>query len=147
MDTMSQLRHNRNIFFTRSESYYQKDKRILSSHKSYHIGRFFSLIGSGVLVFGLLCKFIFSEETKSETPVITISVSTIGGVILLIGICFLAVSVYKSQKSIINADKSDTNATVCTSGQSTVTEIIATPHESVQNNTIDASITINRTND
>ena len=78
---------------------------------------------------------------------ITVSVSAVGGIVLLIGVCFLALSVYKTQKSIINAEKSATNVTIGTSGQPTVTEIIATPHESIANNSIDTSITINRTND
>lgn len=147
---MPQFQQNRNLFFTRSESYYQKDKRILNSHKSYHIGRFFSLMGSGILAFGLLCKFIFNEEIQDKIPVITVSVSSVGGVVLIIGICFLAVTVYKTQIAIFSVNKSVTNTTTGASGEQNVTEIIATPHESIQNdprNGSITSITINRSND
>lgn len=146
-NTINQFAHNRNIFFTRSQSYYQKDKRILSSHKSYHVGRFFSLIGSGVIVIGLLCKFIINEEIKDNVPVVTVSVSIVGLIILLVGICFLAVTVYKTQIAIMATEKEAANRPPVTNGQQNVTEIIATPHETTGNEQKNSAVTINRSID
>ncbi|XP_054167980.1 uncharacterized protein LOC128965335 [Oppia nitens] len=103
---------NRNFFFTRSESRYDKDKRQLSNHRSYHIGRFFSLIGSAIIVCGLFCKFIFTKDIESKIPIITVCVATFGAAVMLVGIGFLAFAVYKAQIAIVkqSADGGSVNA-------------------------------------
>jgi hypothetical protein len=101
----------RNIFFIRTESTWQRDQKLLSSHPVYHIGRFFAIIGSGVIAFGLLCKFIFAEEAQSKIPIITITVSSVGCGIFVIGVVFLAMAVYRSQMAVLRQKKDERNRT------------------------------------
>ncbi len=121
---MAQNAPRRNIFFIRTESTWQRDRKLLSSYPVYHIGRFFSIIGSGVIAFGLLCKFIFAEEAKSTTPIITITVSSVGCGIFAIGVVFLAIAVYKSQMAVLKHKKEEKKRTNQSGQQNSNDQII-----------------------
>ncbi|KAI1285795.1 hypothetical protein HDE_11582 [Halotydeus destructor] len=50
------------------------DKRLASAYLSYHVGRFSSLVGSAMLLFGLLIKFVYLGDKR---PLISIMVTII----------------------------------------------------------------------
>jgi hypothetical protein len=132
----------RNIFFIRTESTWQRDQKLLSSHPVYHVGRFFSIIGSGVIAFGLLCKFIFAEEAKSTIPIITITVSSVGCAIFALGVVFLAIAAYRTQMAVLRHKKEEKNRTNPRGQQNSNDEIIDEIVTSQQNSNPSPNSTI-----
>lgn len=137
---------NRNIFFIRTQSTWNRDQRLLGSHPVYHIGRFFSLLGSAVMTFGLMCKFLFAEEAKSDVPIITITVFSVGCVIFLSGVGFLAVAAYRSQMARMrhNNNSDPSGPSIVSDGQcfseSALQDILASQTSVSQNNSCSSSV-------
>ena len=90
---------NKNIFLTRPQQQWKQDKRFLRAHIIFHVGKFCLLTGSALLVFGLLCKFIFAEETRNTIPKITVIISSIGCTAFTFGLICVGIAFCKSQKA------------------------------------------------
>lgn len=87
------------IFLTRPQRQWKQDKRFLRAHIIFHVGKFCLLTGSALLVFGLLCKFIFAEDTRNTIPKITVIISSIGCTTFTIGLICVGIAFCKSQKA------------------------------------------------